>query len=291
MNVSVAAISRHVSLLEAHLGEALLHRRRAGVVPTERGRNYLDAIGEALDRIEGAGRDLHRGESRDVVRLAIYPTLTTEWLAPRLVAFRAAHPGIDFDVVVSKPGTAPDSETDIWVTAFPNEIGDNPSTTLFETLATLVCTPDMRDQAPALLTPAGLSEHLLLHAPRERQLWDALLVALGAPDLRHMRQLRFDTLGLTVQAARGGGGVALAYPFFLVDDLRTGKLVLPFDLILRFDAPHFLACRRHRASDPHVAAMYRWLLDEARTTSALLHPLLAQCRVVEAHVEGRSEVK
>ena len=285
LQVSVAAVSRHVALLEAYLGRQLLRRERTGVAPTPQGLAYLREIGAALDRIEQAGQDLRATAEPRQVRLAAYPTFTTEWLAGRLPAFRAAYPDIELDIVVSRPGTTRvTGRADLWVTVFPEEVGDHPSAPLFDTLATLVCTPTLRDGTPPLRRPTDLPHHLLLHAARERPQWDALLAALGADEMAAMRRLRFDTLGLTFQAARGGAGVALGNPFFLVDDLVSARLVMPFDTILRFDAGHRLACDRARAADPAVAAVRAWLSDEAAHTMTRLETLLAGRPVTPAHV-------
>ncbi|WCT72191.1 LysR substrate-binding domain-containing protein [Sphingomonas naphthae] len=292
LQVSVAAVSRHVSLLEAHFGKGLLHRRRSGVVPTGPGQAYLTEIHAAFAQIERAGHALMDETAPRRVRLVAYPTFTTEWLAQRLTGFRQAHPDIDLDVTVSKPGNPiSDREADIWITVFPQDIGAHPSDHLFDTLATLVCTPELRDGEPPLRTPADITHHLLLHARRERQLWEALLTALGAPALADMRRLRLDTLGQTLQAARSSSGIALANPFFLVEDLQQARLVMPFDFALRFDVPHHLVCHGGRVDGPAVAAVRQWLLDEANATSTALKALLAHRRVGAAHVALRQPAK
>ena len=82
LNVSPGAVSRHVKLLEQHLGAELFDRRAQGVVLSNRGRALLPELTAAFERIVQAAR---RMETRDnEVKVLSTHTLAIRWLFPRL---------------------------------------------------------------------------------------------------------------------------------------------------------------------------------------------------------------
>jgi len=286
LQVSVAAISRHVALLEAYFGQSLLQRHRAGVAPTEKGARYLHEVASAFNLIERGGEALQRGQLNQRPRLRFYTTFTTEWLAPKLPAFHAAHPEIELDFTIStRDVDIAAGDFDLALTAIPPQGAGLHAEVLFDMVVTLVCTPGLRDGLPPLVAPADLARHMLLWAPRERLLWNALLTAHGLPALEDHRQLEFDTLSLTYQAARGGAGVALGNIFILIDDIRAGRLVAPLDLALRVDLPHYLVCGTSQLGNPAIAAFRDWLLAEAAKTSAYMDDFLRGRHVIAAKLD------
>ena len=280
LRVSVAAISRHVTLLEAHFGQRLLRRHRLGVEPTPPGAAYLAEIGAAFTRIGEASDALDDARAGRQLKVRFYTTFATEWLAPRLPAFRAAHPEIALDLSVAlHDGDV--REVDLALSAMPPRSAGLHMDRLFETVVTLVCTPELRAGSPPLESPADLSRHTLLAAPRERRLWRPMLAALGQPPLEQMPRLEFESLSLTLQAARGGGGVALANLFFVMDDIRAGRLIAPFDMAMRLDVPHLLISREDRQRDRSLSAMRGWLIAEAARTTAQMEAFLRGRHVVD----------
>lgn len=262
LSVSPAAISRHVTLLEAHFARPLLIRSRTGVEPTAEATAYIRALGQAFDIIARSSDTLSKaapGHQR--LRLRLYTTFTTEWLAARLPRFRAERPDIDLEISLSTRDTDFRGGYDIVVTAVPPIGPEYHRDPLFETIVGLVAAPDV-----TVTTPQDLARHTLLFAPRELPLWDTVLDALGAAGLEHQRRIEFDTLSLTYQVARRGGGIALGHLFLIADDLRDGTLTLPLGLTSQFEVTNYLVCRTSRLTDPAVAAFRDWLLREARET-------------------------
>ena len=55
-----SAVSRQIKALEEHLGVALFHRRQRGLELTDAGRDYLDAVSQALKILRTATDELRR---------------------------------------------------------------------------------------------------------------------------------------------------------------------------------------------------------------------------------------
>src|SRR5437868_1694121 len=87
LNVSPAAISRMVRLLEQRLGVALFERRANGLALTPAGSAYwaglspiLSALTQLTEQIVGSGQ-------ARVLTVGVGPTFAIRWLIPRLADF------------------------------------------------------------------------------------------------------------------------------------------------------------------------------------------------------------
>jgi DNA-binding transcriptional LysR family regulator len=95
-NLAVAAASKRVSDLEAHLGTRLLYRHANGVTLTEAGRScFQHALGilQDVDRMSGDLSDFAAG-GRGQVRIWANTSAVTQFLPDDLTRFRREHPGI-----------------------------------------------------------------------------------------------------------------------------------------------------------------------------------------------------
>ena len=277
LGVSVGAISRHIQLLEAHFGRTLLRRQPSGVEPTPECAAYLRSLAEAFGEIDAASHRLasDRRLSR-ALRLRFYSSFTTEWLAPRLPEFRALHPDILLDFTLSTLDAQwRDDDFDMALTGMPPENSEFRRGKLFDVRIALVCAPGLLADGAPWPGAAGLSGQTLLVAPREAALWRALLSAIGAPPLEEHTHMWFDSLSLTVQAARGGGGIALGNLFMIADDLRERRLVLPLARTFHVEAPHYLVTRRARCDNHSLTAFRAWIMDKAQTCADHLATMLA----------------
>jgi len=286
LNVSIGAISRHISLLEAHFGRPLLRRLKSGVEPTPECAEYLRSLALAFDEIDAASNRLAAGDLGRPLRIWFYSTFTTEWLASRLPAFRAAYPDIPLDFTLStRDARWRDEDFDLALTVNPPAGPEFASTELFETRFALVCAPALQARLAAG-TPLDLTGQTLLVAPNEIGFWRDVLAAIDAPPLEEQSCLRFESLSLTYQAARGGGGIALGNLFIIADDLASGRLVLPFEPVFTVELPHLLVSRKSRRSHTPLTTFRNWLISEAAASEAALAPILARhsSRIVKHRV-------
>src|SRR5450755_3784222 len=98
LSVTQAAISQQVKALEEALGVTLFHRERQRLVITEAGREYLEVVRDALDRIAlGTNRVVQR-QSSGALTVSTSPDFAAKWLVHRLGRFAEAHPEIDLRV-------------------------------------------------------------------------------------------------------------------------------------------------------------------------------------------------
>ena len=104
LGVNQSTVTRRLAALHDRLGERVLERRGGGYVLTAFGealRPHLAAMEEQALAVDRAAHGV--GEApRGSVRLTTVETLATFFLAPRLPAFAAAHPGVALEIDVSR---------------------------------------------------------------------------------------------------------------------------------------------------------------------------------------------
>src|SRR5947207_1927260 len=90
----------------------------------------------------------------------------------------------------------------------------------------------------------------------------ANLAAAGVKDADVSRGLRFNGADHALDATVEGAGVLLAHDVLAYDDLRTGRLVIPFALTLRTGRAYHFVCPKQDRERPVVRAFRAWVKDE-----------------------------
>ena len=230
LGMTQAAVSYQIRQLEDRVGAALFVRGARQVSLTETGQRLSPKVTEALDMLGAAFADVaHRSETE--LSLSVLPTIATAWLAPRLTSFQAANPDIrirlhtsnemvDFikdgiDAVVrSGDGNWPDHEV---LELFPIEY-------------TPVCTPQFRDRE-GIRTPKDLQAVRRFGAPGW---WERWFRECGVDDTDSANQmgLVLGVQSMDVSITLLSQGVAMVVPTFFADELKSGRLVRPFEHVV-----------------------------------------------------------
>jgi len=254
--------------LEDYLACPLLLREHRGVRPTEIGAAFLREIGEGFRRIDAAvcNLELDRRKSGPL-RVRLFSTMMSDWLVPRLDDFRAMHPGVKLRLsgTSDSHGTLPD-DIDIAAMREPEGWEDLHCVRLFYGVFTPVCAPSLLEAEPKLRHPGDLRHHTLFFSKPHIEIWNiwCALAGIGAVDTGV--GMIFESSSHACQAARAGGGVSMAQLSFVLDDVKAGRLVAPFDLAVRSKRPYCLVSKQSRKNEPQLAAFRDWMSAEARRT-------------------------
>jgi LysR family glycine cleavage system transcriptional activator len=272
LNVTPAAISHQIRLLEDHVGTELFVRSAKGLVQTQAGREFQRSVAEAFDLIAESARRIGPGRSQSV-RIHSLPSFASCWLVARLSKFYLAHPGIDVEITtVGDPGLPPDLEmleADLAIrvgtsaAAWP-ELTAEP---LVHEEMFPVCAPSLVANAQGLTDPSDLARYPLLLVSRRAEGWPEWLGAARAAgfnianiDTEHGP--RFDTIQLAITAAAEGMGVAIGRLPLVEDFLTEGKLVAPFALRVTSKNVYWLLSSRSRPLSNAAQIFREWLLAE-----------------------------
>jgi LysR family transcriptional regulator, glycine cleavage system transcriptional activator len=264
LNVSAAAISRLVHLLEQRLGITLFERKANRLAMTPAGRAYQSGLTPIFDALASLTAQVTAPSNFRILTLGVGPTFAMKWLIPRLADFRKREP--DIDVRITTGGmTAPFA--DDWTCGIALGDGDWPDRVaepLFAADLLPVCAPRFAAQ---LKRPGDLKGPSLLrvaHSPEDWPRW------LKAADVARVtaRGPQFQFYGQALQAATDGLGVAMGIRPYIDDDLAAGRLIAPFTQSVPKGMRWYLVYRSFRTEQRDFAAFRRWIIRTAAEPAA-----------------------
>jgi LysR family transcriptional regulator, glycine cleavage system transcriptional activator len=264
LNVSAAAISRMVHLLEQRLGVALFERKANRLSLTQAGRAYQSGLTPIFDALASLTAQVTAASKVRVLTIGVGPTFAMRWLIPRLAAFRKQEP--DIDVRITLGGIAAPFGDD-WSCGVKLGDGQWPgllAEPLFAGDLMPVCTPQL---AGTLKRPADLKGPALLRVAHAAEDWPLWLKAAGVPRIS-ARGPEFGYYGQALQAAGDGLGIAMGIRPYVDDDLAAGRLVAPFALSVPKGMRWYLLYRSFQTEQRDFTAFRRWIIRAAAEPAA-----------------------
>ncbi|MFM2402813.1 MAG: hypothetical protein RL223_693 [Pseudomonadota bacterium] len=267
LHITASAVSKRLATLEELLGTALLQRTAKPLAPTAAGREYLQQVRAALDLLAAVPLHQRPPPSLQRLRVTLPPTFARQIVVPHLQSFTDTHPHIELEVLLSIPflSTQPaDSDIEVHAAAADDLPGTQPAgAVLLADVVLPVAAPALLARLPALRTPADLAQAPLLRTPLEP--WTPWLRAAGLDWPEPAAGPRLVDLGLTLEAAVSGQGVALARPSLARHWLDSGTLRPLFPLAVASPYPYRL---RPHAADGPAAEFAHWLRRLCATLQA-----------------------
>jgi LysR family glycine cleavage system transcriptional activator len=275
LNVSTSAISHQIRGLEASLGTILLSRARNGsgasqTAVTTDGEALLQAVEASFAQL-GAACEAVRNRARHTrptLAISANGSVASLWLAPRLAAFAAKHPSVQWQVraIESEPDMLQEG-LDLAILRArrgPRPQGDQ---WLFSETVSPVCSPSLG------LTghPDELLRHNLLqedHGGSSEMDWATWLELLGVGAAGKVTIVRFSTFNAAVGAAIAGAGIALGRSPLIDLELASGRLTRPFaGRSLPRSWGMVIRQRPGAARDGHVLQLQNFLMQPSTATA------------------------
>jgi LysR family glycine cleavage system transcriptional activator len=264
LNVSAAAISRMVHLLEERLGVALFERKANKLALTASGRAYQNGLTPIFDALASLTAQVTAPAAMRVLTIGVGPTFAMRWLIPHLADFRKRHP--DIEVRITAGGVAAPFGDD-WSCGIKLGDGGWPGLVaepLFAADLQPVCIPRL---ATSLKKPSDLKGPMLLRVAHSAEDWPLWLKAAGLTRLS-ARGPEFQYYGQALQAAADGLGIAMGIRPYIDDDLAAGRLVAPFALTVPKGMRWYLVYRSFQTTQRDFAAFRRWIIEAAARPAA-----------------------
>jgi LysR family transcriptional regulator of beta-lactamase len=274
LNVTQAAVSQQVRMLEERLGTTLFKRLPRGLGMTDENRALLPVLTDAFGRIEGVLKQFEGGHFHEVLTIGVVGTFAVGWLPPRLKSFRETHPFVELRLLTHN------NLVDLAAEGldFAIRFGDGawPSThnvMLLDAPLTVLCAPDI---ARRLATPCDLAKETLLRSYRTDE-WTGWFSAAGL-DPWPLNGPVFDSSRLMVEAAVQGAGIALAPPVMFARELKAELLFRPFDTEVKTGS-YWLTWLKSRRMSPATELFRHWILAEAADPTATATATTDQTRI------------
>ena len=263
LGVTHAAISRHVTKLEASLNAKLFERYKHQIQLTRRGAAYAAQLRRIFDELVSVTREQFDVEvNPSFIRIGVQSTFAIRFLIPRLARFKALHPDLTIQVESAhKPVDPRSSDVDVAIWMGHGDWSGLTATKLFE------------DEIFPVASPALLAQHRvgsfddlrhfnLLQNELRPDDWEAWLAAVGARDIDASRGLRLEYSALVYEGAVNALGIAMAQPLLVKDDIASKRLVPVFDKRVKTGRSFYAV---HVEPSPHADAIARfvaWLKQE-----------------------------
>lgn len=264
--VTASAIGKRIAMLEALLDVSLFIRSRRGATLSSAGQEYLEQVRTALDLLSDAS--LHkRGEPKpETLRVVSTPTFARQVLIPSLAEFTAAHPDVELEIMLSIPYLEiMPPNADVWVRFGSSKYPGLHTRQLTADPVFAVCTPGYLDAHGPFRQPADLARAQLLRCPMEP--WRPWLDAAGLDWPEPSRGVWLVDLGMTLEAARAGQGIALTRRTLAAQWLDEGRLVRVFGIEIPGESQYYLCTEASRPLTRARQAFSDWLHDVCRRVS------------------------
>ncbi|WP_376870348.1 LysR substrate-binding domain-containing protein [Albirhodobacter sp. R86504] len=261
LNLTPAAVSQQIRLLEQHLGIHLFKRLAKGVALTDVGLAYAIPVRKSFLEMQSATDGLFRTQRKSVVRVRCSISFAAMILAPRLHSFSQLHPEIEVELSTTvwddrMNGASIDLDIRYGDGGWP----EHQTYPLPVEAATIVCHPDYADTLGPIASTQSLSEAAIVLVQGSETDWDRLFEKYGLDGLRPPHWIKADSSVIALQILSAGHGCAIISKSFAKNDLAEGKLVAPFEMDLPMGSNFTLVVRDDLSTRQDVQAFKNWLI-------------------------------
>jgi DNA-binding transcriptional LysR family regulator len=265
--ISQSALSRHVIALERLIGVQLFERRPHALTLTKAGQHLLPAVVKSFDRLEYAIDDIRNdgAPAQRTLRVQMPPSFAVQLAVPILRDFRRASTEVDIDLISPYGVGPPLGDVDVAVVYSKPTVTDLVTDLLWPIRVSLLCHPNIAAQHAGKGLAEFIEANEIVHVriadlPRHH-FWSQFVKHNGIPHVNHERGLVFDTAVLAVQYALSGQGVALCDTNLFAEEIRSGRLVKPFDASLDDGFGYYLITHPEGLADTAIALFRSWLIE------------------------------
>lgn len=262
IGMTQTAVSYQIKLLEGVLGELLFRRLPRRIELTEAGERLMPKVREAFTLLEEAMAAARMVADEQLV-INTTSTFAAHWLASRIGNFQLGAPHIAVRLITDN--TPMDFNRDIGDVAIRFGKGDWPGLVAHHVMDldfAPMLSPTLLDWVKPLDSPRDLLKCKIID-PGDPW-WPLWFQAAGVhdADLEGRQRNLFGSQTLEASSAIAGHGVAILTPTFYRDELASGRLIMPFDLVVSDSSAYWLVYPESRRSQPKIRAFRDWLLKD-----------------------------
>jgi LysR family transcriptional regulator, glycine cleavage system transcriptional activator len=262
LNVTPAAVSQQIKVLEGYIQVPLFRRSGRRVEITDEGLELLPSVRAGLEKLESALQQIKQHRRAGPLQISTLASFLQMWLLPRIRSFRRKFPNVDLRFHTSRELV--DFSRSAHHVAIRFGRGDYPnvhSEKLLDDWLVPVASPDLIKQHGMIERGANLSKYPLLESGDEPwSVWSQT----DAEAAWHSRSPSIDDSAGLLAAAEEGLGFALARWTLVTRALHKGTLRLAGKGSLPYGSAYYFVCPKNFLAIPKVAQFREWILAAAR---------------------------
>ncbi|MEX3009631.1 LysR substrate-binding domain-containing protein [Hoeflea sp. TYP-13] len=264
LSLTQPTVSRHITVLEERLGQALFHRNNNRIRPTEAGRRLADAVALGIGHTETVWDELARKDPGDELVMACTFGFADQWLMPRFSELRQALKGKRVRVATSDWMEHLDMEQiDVAIVSDPSDDPSRTSVPLFAEDVFPVCSRDYLADHPELAdNPHAIAKAQLLHFDIGKSgfmTWQSWFTHCGVPPPPSDKSAAYDAYPFLLHAAQNGAGVALGWRVLVDRMIEDGSLVQIGPAIRNRDTAYYAQYRTTGPKAETSLALVCWI--------------------------------
>ncbi len=266
LNISQAAVSQQIRNLETYLGCQLFVRNHRQLSLNSTGAAYLEAVHEALDRLDSVTDQLFPDRANRIVTLRCTSSIAALWLAPQIKAFQTPHPDIDLRIQTlgAEQKTSASSGVDLEIFISDGTGTGSDNEVLLTSTIIPIASPTLLGSQPRPQRASDILDYALIHVTGYSDDWHKWFRTHGLNSAVVPRGLTVDSSLIALEAAMRGEGIMLGRQPFVDQYLQSGQLVEVYDVPYPLTAYYCLRQPRGRSMSKPVGHVRDWLLELAR---------------------------
>lgn len=262
LNVTHAAISRHVRGLEKRLGVQLFRNVSRGVELTEHGTKFLLSVTPAFDQIAKATEDLSQA-NEGLVSISCETVFAVKWLMPRIGEFYEQNPNVEVKIESSsKLADIQHYECDLAIRFLRDGVQEPGSDLICRSVIYPTGAPHLKSSPHGDDSPSDILRQKLIHE-RNANLWHRWFLKAGVTGANIPKASNPLRSLLAIEAAIAGQGVALIPDELGADSLADGRLMRFSSIGLDYGG-YFLVYLKETSRRKEVQSIRNWLLEQTR---------------------------
>ncbi|MEP6897760.1 MAG: LysR substrate-binding domain-containing protein [Rhodanobacter sp.] len=260
LHLTASAVSHQIRAIETYCSVRLLQRNRRDVVLTPAGEKLMAVVRRSLEELSHVVASLRQ---RDASRLSITvpPSLASRWLMPRLGAFLAEHPNIDFKLQATLNLLDLDADgIDLGIRYGSGRWKGLHARKLFGEQLFPVASPAYLAGHDIRRT-TDLKRAILLRDGFRTWAWWFEQTGIGMTE--GVAGAGFSDSALLFQAAEAGQGVALGRSLLVADAIAAGTLARIGKAVVEAPESYYLVASTRQPETAAIEAFRCWLIKAA----------------------------
>lgn len=268
--VSQGAVSQQLRNLEDYFGKNLFNRDKNRLTLTDEGEKFATVVHDSLEQIASAAASITTGKTSRRLKISATPSISTQWLLPKLGEFYKLHP--DISIVLADSTDLVTFRNDGFDAAIRFSDGN------FEDLhsAELITLEIYAVASPAYVENHGKPEsidkpegHCLIDYYYDKKSvssqhihWrDIVTGNLDKMSIDH--QVYPDPLQ-TLTAAKHGQGIALLPSFMFDEEVDKGNLAILSDKLHEYENRYYFISPKQSRGSQALDDFRDWLVEISR---------------------------
>lgn len=265
LNVTQAAVSQQIRLLEEYLGVPLFYRRGREMRLTSQGKHLAEHLTQAFAFIQQGLESVKLEPLAGVLHVSGLQSFVSLWLMPKLWRFSDLHQEVNVKLFSSdEQEDIHAGKIDVSIDCVASNASNAHQSLLLSSEIVPVCSPELASRI-GFEQPSDLLRCWMIQVDDEIYSWNAWFEEQNISPLRNRSIVwaEVNSWYMGISAVKAGHGIFLCPKFMVKDELEAGTLVQAYPRALSTKIHFYAHYAKESPRKMRIEAFVAWLQDEA----------------------------